>query len=58
MKNITHKEYLENILYTRKLELEEAEIKHRVFKAEIEKEKELLRKQINSIEAHLANCVE
>ena len=50
---ISNDKYLENILYTTKLELKELEIKHRIEIATYESKKEMLKKQIDSIELQL-----
>jgi len=50
---ISNDKYLENILHTAKLELKELEVKHRIEIAIYEARKEILRKQIDSIELQL-----
>jgi len=50
---ISNDKYLENILYTAKLELKELEVKHRIEIATYETRKEILRRQIDSIEKQL-----
>jgi len=50
---ISNDKYLENVLYTTKLELKELEVKHRIEIAIYEARKEILRKQIDSIELQL-----
>jgi len=50
---ISNDKYLENILHTAKLELKELEVKHRIEIAIYETRKEILRKQIDSIELQL-----
>jgi len=50
---LSHENYLKNILQSTKLELKELEIKHRINIATYESKKEILRKQIDSIELQL-----
>lgn len=50
---LDNERYLENVLYTAKMQLENAKINHRVTIAVHEKEKDLLQKQIDSIEKQL-----
>lgn len=56
--NKTDKEYLQQTLESKKLELAEVIVKHRIFMAQIELEKEMLQKQINSLERQLTNSKE
>ena len=53
--NIKHKEYLENILQSNKIELRELEIKLRIYLAENTAAREMLQRQIYSIEKQLEN---
>ena len=52
---ISHEDYLKNILYSAKLTLKELEILHRINIAVYEGKKEILYKQIESIEKQLEN---
>jgi len=52
---ISHEKYLENILYSAKLTLKELETLHRINIAVYEGKKEILTKQIESIEKQLEN---
>lgn len=52
--NISHHEYLESILESRKMELDEVHIKHRIDIAVYETKISLLNKQIDSIELQLS----
>ena len=52
---ISHEDYLKNILYSAKLTLKELEILHRINIAVYEGKKEILTKQIESIEKQLEN---
>ena len=53
--NIKHKEYLENILQSNKIELRELEIKLRIYLAENTAARKMLQRQIDSIEKQLEN---
>lgn len=50
---LTDREYLQQILKSAKIELKEIEIKHRIAIAEFNVKKEILQKQIDSIEFQL-----
>ena len=58
MMKISHKEYLEQQLISKKMELKEVETQHRINLAEFEVKKGMLRGQIDSIELQLQNGIQ
>lgn len=50
---ISHEEYLKRIVHSKKMELENLNISHRIAIAEYETKKAILNKDIDSIEAQL-----
>ena len=53
--NISHEKYLEDMIYSNKLHLREKEVQHRIAIAKYNAERELLQKQIDSMEKQLEN---
>lgn len=51
---ISHQEYLENQLYSKKMELKETDCQYRVVVAEFRVKREFLNNQIDSIEKQLS----
>jgi hypothetical protein len=58
MQKVSCKKYLEQKLYSIKLELKELEIQHRIHIAEFNTKKDLLDREITAIELQLENAKE
>lgn len=58
MQGLTNKEYLETILYTRKLELSELNIQNRIDISVYQTRKDIIDREITLIEVQLENSEE